>query len=47
MELTEQVEFGLSILKIIACTGFMILGIIIDCGGVPTDPRGYIGTRYW
>jgi amino acid transporter len=47
MELTEQVEFCLSILKIIACIGFMILGIIIDCGGVPTDPRGYIGTRYW
>jgi len=25
----------------------MILGIIIDCGGVPTDHRGYIGARYW
>jgi amino acid permease len=25
----------------------MILGIIIDCGGVPTDDRGYIGARYW
>jgi amino acid transporter len=42
-----EVEFVLSIIKIIACIGFMILGIIIDCGGVPTDHRGYIGARYW
>ncbi|KAL5313304.1 hypothetical protein ACEPPN_019037 [Leptodophora sp. 'Broadleaf-Isolate-01'] len=41
------VEFVLSIIKITACLGFMILGIIIDCGGVPTDPRGYIGAQYW
>jgi len=34
-------------MKITACIGFMILGIIIDCGGVPTDHRGYIGARYW
>jgi len=34
-------------MKITACVGFMILGIIIDCGGVPTDHRGYIGTKYW
>jgi amino acid transporter len=33
-------------MKITACLGFMILGIIINCGGVPTDPRGYIGNRY-
>jgi amino acid transporter len=42
-----EVEFVLSLMKIIACIGFMILGIIIDCGGVPTDTRGYIGARYW
>ncbi|EXJ96315.1 hypothetical protein A1O1_01441 [Capronia coronata CBS 617.96] len=42
-----DVEFALSLLKVIACIGFMILGIIIDCGGVPTDHRGYIGARYW
>jgi amino acid transporter len=42
-----EVEFVLSVMKIIACIGFMILGIIIDCGGVPTDTRGYIGARYW
>lgn len=34
-------------MKIVACIGFMILGIIIDCGGVPTDNRGYIGAAYW
>lgn len=37
----------ISIIKIIACTGFIFLGIIINCGGVPTDDRGYIGARYW
>ena len=42
-----EVEFVLSIIKIIACTGFLILAIIINCGGVPTDDRGYIGGRYW
>jgi amino acid transporter len=42
-----EVEFFLSAVKIIACTGFIILGIIIDCGGVPTDTRGYIGFKYW
>jgi amino acid transporter len=42
-----EVEFVLSIMKIFACLGFMLLGIIICCGGVPTDPRGYIGAAYW
>jgi len=42
-----EVEFVLSIIKVIACTGFIILAIIIDCGGVPTDTRGYIGAKYW
>ena len=42
-----EVEFVISMIKIIACSGFLILGIIIDCGGVPTDDRGYIGARYW
>lgn len=42
-----EVEFVLSLMKVIACVGFMILGIIIDCGGVPTDHRGYIGAKYW
>ncbi|KAK3620060.1 hypothetical protein LTR56_023643 [Elasticomyces elasticus] len=42
-----EVEFVLSAMKIAACIGFMILGIIINCGGVPTDDRGYIGNRYF
>ncbi|KAK6383069.1 hypothetical protein LTS17_003739 [Exophiala oligosperma] len=42
-----EVEFVLSIIKVTACVGFMILGIIINCGGVPSDDRGYIGARYW
>jgi amino acid permease len=29
----EQVEFVLSVMKITAVTGFIILAIIIDCGG--------------
>jgi amino acid transporter len=42
-----EVEFVISVIKILACIGFMFLGVIIDCGGVPTDHRGYIGARYW
>ncbi|OJD31051.1 amino acid permease [Diplodia corticola] len=42
-----EVEFVLAIIKIVACIGFIILGVVIDCGGVPTDDRGYIGARYW
>ncbi|KAK7892284.1 histidine permease [Exophiala xenobiotica] len=42
-----EVEFVLSIVKVIAVIGFCILGIIIDTGGVPGDDRGYIGARYW
>ncbi|BDD59373.1 hypothetical protein MPDQ_003057 [Monascus purpureus] len=42
-----EVEFLLAVIKILACIGLIILGIIINCGGVPTDNRGYIGGRYW
>jgi len=42
-----EVEFVISIIKIAACTGFIILGIIINVGGVPTDDRGYLGAKYW
>lgn len=42
-----EVEFVLSMIKIAACIGFIIFGIIVNCGGVPTDNRGYIGARYW
>ena len=40
-------EFALSCIKIVAVSGFIILGVVIDCGGVKTDPRGYIGAHYW
>ncbi|USP72733.1 hypothetical protein yc1106_00007 [Curvularia clavata] len=33
--------------EILACLGFMILGIIINVGGVPSDHRGYIGNKYY
>ena len=41
------VEFVLSLIKIVAVCGFIILGVVIDCGGVKSDPRGYIGAHYW
>jgi hypothetical protein len=31
--------------KVIAVIGFIILGIVIDCGGAPKG--GYIGAHYW
>ncbi len=34
-----EVEFALGLIKVIAVIGFIILGIIINCGGVKTDPR--------
>ncbi|KAI1096555.1 amino acid permease/ SLC12A domain-containing protein [Rostrohypoxylon terebratum] len=40
-----EVEFVLSMIKIAACTGFIILGIVINCGGVGN--KGYIGGKYW
>ncbi|EED17158.1 amino acid transporter, putative [Talaromyces stipitatus ATCC 10500] len=40
-----EVEFILSIIKVTALTGFIILGIVIDCGGAPVG--GYIGGKYW
>lgn len=42
-----EVEFILGVIKVVAIIGFILLGVIIDCGGVPTDTRGYIGARYW
>ena len=40
-----EVEFVLSIFKILAVIGFIILGIVIDVGG---SPSGVVyGTTYW
>jgi len=40
-----EAEFVFSIIKIVAVIGFIILGIILNCGGGPRG--GYIGGRYW
>jgi yeast amino acid transporter len=40
-----EAEFVFSIIKVLAVIGFIILGIIIDTGGVPG--QSYIGARYW
>jgi amino acid permease len=45
LNLTSTVEYVLGMIKILACAGFIIFGIVVDCGGVPTDHRGYIGAQ--
>lgn len=40
-----EAEFVFSIIKVVAIIGFIILGIIIDCGGVKGQP--YLGAKYW
>lgn len=40
-----EAEFIFSIIKVVAVIGFIILGIILNCGGGPHG--GYIGGRYW
>jgi amino acid transporter len=40
-----EAEFLFSLIKVIAVVGFIILGIILTCGGGPVG--GYIGGRYW
>ncbi|CAI7649469.1 unnamed protein product [Penicillium discolor] len=40
-----EVEFILGMIKVTAVIGFIILGIVIDCGGAPNG--GYIGAHYW
>jgi yeast amino acid transporter len=47
LRIETAVEFVLAIIKIITCIGLIILGIIINVGGVPGDPTGYIGGKYW
>ncbi|ODV64644.1 amino acid permease [Hyphopichia burtonii NRRL Y-1933] len=39
-----ETEFILSIIKVLAVIGFIILGICIICG---VGDQGYIGARYW
>lgn len=40
-------EVFLSIIKLLALVGFCLFAIIVNCGGVSSDPRGYIGFHYW
>jgi amino acid transporter len=40
-----EAEFVFSIIKVIAVIGFIILGIVLNCGGGPQG--GYIGGIYW
>lgn len=40
-----EAEFVFSFCKVLAIIGFIILGIILDCGGGPV--KGYIGGKYW
>ncbi|OJJ42945.1 hypothetical protein ASPZODRAFT_136807 [Penicilliopsis zonata CBS 506.65] len=40
-----EAEFVFSVIKVTAVVGFIILGIILDCGG--GSEGGYIGGKYW
>jgi len=40
-----EAEFIFSFLKVLAIVGYIILGIVINCGGGPKG--GYIGGKYW
>lgn len=40
-----EAEFFFSLLKILAIVGFVILGVVIICGGGPDG--GYLGGKYW
>ncbi|KAK3702351.1 histidine permease [Vermiconidia calcicola] len=40
-----EAEFVFSIIKVVAVIGYIILGVIINCGGGPGG--SYIGGKYW
>ncbi|OAA59069.1 amino acid permease [Niveomyces insectorum RCEF 264] len=40
-----EAEFVFAIIKVTAIVGFILLGIVINIGGTPTE--GYIGGKYW
>ena len=42
-----EAEFVLSIVKVTAVIGFILLGIILDIGGGQDPPGSYIGAKYW
>lgn len=41
-----ETEFYMSIFKVVSLFIFIIIGIVLICGGGP-DSTGYIGTKYW
>jgi amino acid transporter len=45
VKLYGEAEYGFAIMKVAAVIGFIILGVVINCGGNPND--GYIGGRNW
>ncbi|KAK0517559.1 hypothetical protein JMJ35_000714 [Cladonia borealis] len=43
-----EVEFILGTIKVLAVVGFIIFGVVVDCGGVHSKVnRGYLGAHYW
>lgn len=40
-----EAEFVFSLIKVVTILGFIILGIVLNCGGGPKG--GYIGGEYW
>ena len=40
-----EAEFVFSIIKVVAVIGFIIVGIVINCGGAPVG--GYLGSETW
>lgn len=46
VEAFAETEFFLSIIKVIAIIIFIIIGIVLVCGGGPNS-QGYIGAHYW
>lgn len=40
-----EAEFVFAIIKVTAIVGFIILGVILDCGGGPNGT--YLGGHYW
>ncbi|KAI9834868.1 MAG: hypothetical protein M1819_002776 [Sarea resinae] len=40
-----EAEFVFAIIKVVAIIGYIILGIVLNCGGGPHG--GYIGGKYW
>lgn len=40
-----EAEFYLTIVKVIAIVGFVILGVVLVCGGGPS--KQFIGAKYW